>query len=274
MIDNIVKTKKNYSFLWTRDSDILPQNRWHFNSMQEVINESIVRGITGIDVGSGCGYDTYIMAKNNPSVRIVSLDLSDGVYSCKGLTSAFRNVMIIKSSVLDTPIKDDIFDFAYCYGVLHHTSDPTRGLREIRRILKKDAPVFLYLYEDHSDNAIKYFGVKIVTLIRKITIRIPTRLLYFISCLVSPFIVLVFSYPAKLFRRFKLTYGLYEKMPFNFGNGLFSLRGDIFDRLGTPIEHRFSKKEVVIMLSSCGFYNVSITKLKDTAGLVVWGYKK
>ncbi|MDD5680542.1 MAG: class I SAM-dependent methyltransferase [Candidatus Omnitrophica bacterium] len=272
-MDKTGKTKKSYGFLWTREVALRPAERWHFNNMQEAIGEPIVRGDIGIDVGSGCGFDSYIMAKNNPSVRIVSIDISDGVYTAKKLSSGLNNMSIIKTSILDIPIKDNIFDFAYSFGVLHHTADPRRSLGEIARILKKDSPVFLYLYEAHSDNIIKYIGIKIVSLMRLVTVRLSPRALYRLCWFFSPFVYTMFSLPAKVLKRFKFTQNFAGTIPFNFGKGIFSLRGDLYDRFSAPIEYRFTKESVIDFLREGGFSKIKITRLKDTAGWVAWGYK-
>ncbi|HDZ77090.1 MAG TPA: class I SAM-dependent methyltransferase [Candidatus Omnitrophica bacterium] len=253
--------------------DILPPKEWHFNRMQEVVGESIVRGRQGIDVGSGCGYDTYIMAKNNPGVRLVSMDSSEGIYTTKEITSTLNNVAAVRSSVLDMALKDNIFDFAYSFGVLHHTPDPEGGLKEIARVIKKGAPAYLYLYDDHRDNPTKYFILKIIRILRLITTRIPRRILYVISFLASPFVVIFFSYPARFFSRFKATSSFSEKIPFNFGKGLFSLTGDLYDRFGAPIEYRFSKEDIMDMLRRNGFVNIKIDRIRSIAGWVAWGYK-
>lgn len=272
-MDNKRRTERTYGYLWTREK-MLPPKRWHFNTMEEVISEPIVRGLKGIDVGSGCGYDTYIMAKNNPFVKIVSMDISEGVYKTKELVFALGNVHIIRCSALDISIKDNVFDFAYSFGVLHHTNVPKRGLLEISRILKKDSPAFIYLYEDHSENFIKYISVKIVNKLRNITVKVSPTVIYILSWIASPFIFIIFSFPSKILMKFKTTQHFAKKMPFNFGTGFFSLHGDLFDRFSAPIEHRFSRQEVYDMFIKCGFYNVNITRLKNSAGWVAWGYKK
>ena len=139
------KTEGTYGFLWKEIKNTQPED-WHYNSMQDLIKEPIVRGVRGIDIGSGCGYDTYIMAKNNPLVKIVSLEISAGVYKNRQLTSGLENVWIIRGSALNIPIADATFDFAYSFGVLHHTTDPAQGVREIARVIKKMRPhIFIFM---------------------------------------------------------------------------------------------------------------------------------
>jgi len=268
------QTQEKYSFLWLKSYKQQPLGTCHFHHMQNVIPDKIVRGSIGIDIGCGCGQDLFRMAKDNPCVHIIGMDISDGVYAASRLCVDLTNVSVIRGSAEDIPLKNEVCDFVYSFGVLHHLTDYKKGFLEVVRVLKRHNPCFLYLYEDHCDNSIKYIAVKIISFIRKITVMIPSRLLYFLCSLASPFVVILFSYPASLFRKFKVTHVLYERMPFNFANGPFSLTADLYDRFATPIEHRFGRKELLNIFTKSGFYNINITKLKDTAGWVAWGYKR
>src|SRR3989338_6287465 len=116
-MDTIKRTQEAYGFLWSKEKEDSSPQQWHFNKMQEAIDEPIVRGSVGIDIGSGHGFDTYIMAKNNPQVKIFSIDISDGIFNTTRLISGLNNVKTIKCSCLDMPLKDGVFDFAYSFGV-------------------------------------------------------------------------------------------------------------------------------------------------------------
>lgn len=271
-MDTTKETKNTYSLLWQRSGSAVP-SRWHFNAMQEAISEPIVRGKIGIEVGSGCGYDTYIMASGNPAVRLISIDISDGIYNTRRLVSSLSNVAAVKCSALNIAARGSIFDFAYSFGVLHHTQDPKKGLQEMARILKNGCPVFLYLYEDHSENLVKYAALRVVTALRCFTTRLPRKTLYALSWILSPFVFIIFTLPSKIMKNFNITKHIAQAMPFNFGTGPFSLSGDLYDRFGAPLEFRFSRTGVHDLLAGCGFSDIHITRLRDTAGWVAWGYK-
>jgi len=267
-------TIKRYSFLWSRYNGAEPPEKYHFDAMQEVVSDRIIRGAVGLDLGCGCGFDTFIMAGKSPSVRIIGMDVSEGVNSAFKLNKRLKNATILRGSASSIPLKNETCDFVYSFGVLHHMDDYKKGILEIDRVLRKKGPVFLYLYEDHAENPLKYAAIKILNIIRKITVKIPPKILYALSYSLSPLLVLLFSYPAKILRKYKYTHKLYEKMPFNFGNSLFSLAGDIYDRLAAPVETRFGRKELYKIFTDFDFTGVRLTKLKATAGWVVQAYKK
>jgi len=271
-MESIKDTRDTYNLLWKQSDDVVPPG-WHFDAMQEVLDEPIVRGSRGIEVGSGCGFDSFIMAKNNPSVQLVSMDISDGVYKTSQLTRELKNVHVLRASSLNLPFRQETFDFCYSFGVIHHTPDPAQCFNEIYKSLKKGGRVYLYLYEDHSGNIWKKYPIKAISLVRKLTSRMNKRLLYFLCTLISPAIFLIFTVPSKILKRFNGTKRIAGRIPFNFGTTPFSLKRDLYDRFGAPIELRFNKESLYDMLKDAGFYDIKFSKLRMSAGLVVWAKK-
>lgn len=267
-------TADTYSLLWTKAKECGEIPGYHYDKMQEVIPEGIVKGKLGLEVGCGCGLDTRIMARENPFVEIVALDISEGVYRAGRLNRNSVNVHIIRSSSLSIPLRDGLFDFCYSFGVAHHTPDPGLCFSEMGRVLKQNGKVSLYVYEDHQDNIWKRYPLQLVGLVRRITSRIDRRLLYLLCVAASPSIFAFFTIPARIASRFSKTRKLASQIPFNFGKGPFSLQGDLFDRFGAPVELRFSRMQLSGMLEKSGFKDVRFTGLRTSAGIVAWANKR
>ena len=52
------------------------------------------------------------------------------------------------ADVLELPFEDSYFDFVFCNGVLHHTDNMEKGIREMYRVLKPNKLAYLYIYGD------------------------------------------------------------------------------------------------------------------------------
>jgi len=267
----IIQTAELYGRLWKKNNyyaEKIAPDSWHFDKVQEVFPTSIVTGSIGVEVGCGSGYDTYLLAKKYPSVIFLSFDISEGVFTAKKLIQDLPNVFLFRASVLYIPIKTRSCDFVYSYGVLHHLPDPYRGFKEVVRILKPSAPFFLYLYEKHEDTFWKAKAVRVTGWMRKLTSNLSPETLEVLSIVLSPFIVMFFSWPARVLEKFRGTRSIAQKIPFNFGTGLFSIRGDLYDRFGAPYEYRFSKKDLIEWYQSTQCEDFFFGKMKESAGWV------
>ena len=81
----------------------------------------------------------------------VGIELSDGgVWASSARITGNPRARLVQGSLLDLPFANASFDGAFSYGVVHHTDDPPRAMREIARALKPGAPFVFYVYEDFS----------------------------------------------------------------------------------------------------------------------------
>lgn len=102
-------------------------------------------GKTCLDVG--CGGGRYSIAMARLGARAIGCDISyRGLADANRRSGLLGRVGFACSSALDLALPDSRFDFVCCSGVLHHTSDPERGLGEIARVLRPGGRLFLLLY--------------------------------------------------------------------------------------------------------------------------------
>lgn len=268
------QTIASYTYLWNKE---IRQERHihktHFEVVQSMLDSPIVQKGTGMEIGCGPGRDMEFMARAYPENKFIAVDFNCSILEVAKKLRPLKNVFFVRASALALPFKDGKADFVYSFGVLHHTVDPAKGISEINRVLKDKGTATLYLYENHEDNRIKFYSLKAVTFLRRLTIQLPPRVLYSFCAVLSPFIYLLFSVPAGLLGKRGKTKGLADKIPFNFGKHPFDLVGDLFDRFGTPIEVRYGREELGGTMRSEKFHNVILKKIPDTAGWVVWAAK-
>lgn len=267
------KTVEVYSHIWAQEASVDTAGPAHVEMVEGALGEPVVHGAIGLEAGSGNGTDTCFLGRRYPATELISLDMSEGVYQTRRRTSGLPNIHVVRASVLALPVKSEVCDFVYSFGVLHHTADPPAGLLEIVRILKPRGRVALYLYEDHAGNPWKAIPLKLVAGTRHVTTRLNTTLLSVLCYALSPLVVLFFSVPARIFRRFESTRRVAACMPFNFGTSLFSVHGDLVDRFGAPMEFRYSRDSLRALMETCRLSDLRLTKIPTLAGWVARGVK-
>lgn len=101
-----------------------------------------------LDIGCGSGRFSIALASFSAK-KVIGLDLGDeGIKIARKVSKSnnIKNVKFVKGSALELPFKDNSFDFVFCKGVLHHTGNLQKGLKEYYRVMKKNGMGFLYLY--------------------------------------------------------------------------------------------------------------------------------
>jgi ubiquinone/menaquinone biosynthesis C-methylase UbiE len=90
---------------------------------------------------AGCGSNanaTFAMLKMGAK-KVYCFDLDDSIF--KTVTEILREYKgryaLSVDNILNMKYADNFFDFVHCSGVLHHTSDMFKGLKELGRVTKK-----------------------------------------------------------------------------------------------------------------------------------------
>ena len=109
-------------------------------------------GLKVLEIGCGLGTDGVQFAKAGADYTGVDLteaavQLARRNFEWRGLKGEFRTA---DAENLDFP--DDTFDLVYSHGVLHHTPDTERAVREVHRVLKPGGRAVVMLYHRDSLN--------------------------------------------------------------------------------------------------------------------------
>ncbi len=111
--------------------------------------EPFLPGARLIDVGCGTGHRVMPMAQHFGVREYVGFDHSTTSLDVARVLAAelqFTKATFAEGDLFTLPYPDESFDVVISQGVLHHTSDPLRGFRELVRICKPNGFVAIYLY--------------------------------------------------------------------------------------------------------------------------------
>ncbi|MEJ7712517.1 MAG: class I SAM-dependent methyltransferase [Pyrinomonadaceae bacterium] len=125
------------------------RTEWHipsFASFDSARDQSV------LEIGCGNGADGVMFALHG--AHYTGVDLTEAAveatkrhFAVMGLAGDFR-----VENAEQLSFADNTFDVVYSYGVIHHTPDPEKALREIYRVLKPGGRALMMLYHQHSFN--------------------------------------------------------------------------------------------------------------------------
>jgi ubiquinone/menaquinone biosynthesis C-methylase UbiE len=214
---------------------------------------------TGFDMGCGSGRWARLMA---PRVgHLYCIDPSSALDIAKIALKSATNVSFIQASVDDCPLPPNSQDFGYSLGVLHHVPDTVGAIRACVAMLKPGAPFLVYLYYAFDNRSVLFkLAWRCSDLLRRGICRLPARLKH----LLTDTLAIVVYYPlarlALLAERmgFEVT-----SMPLSYyrNHSFYTMRTDSRDRFGTPLEQRFTRKEIAAMLTAAGLRDVRFSDI-------------
>ena len=221
--------------------------------------DGLKEGAEGFDMGCGSGRWAKFVADK---VHILNcIDPSEKALNvAKKNLSKFSNVNFYNASINDEVLERNSQDFGYCLGVLHHIPNTLDGIKACSELLKKDAPFLMYLYYNFENRPFLFRLIwRVSNLIRKFLSSLPTGVKGLITVIIAYLIYFPLARFALLCHKlgvnvtnFPLTD--YKDKPFYF------MKTDALDRFGTRLEKRFSKKEIIDMLTVSGFKDIKFSE--------------
>ncbi|MCX9011538.1 MAG: class I SAM-dependent methyltransferase [Candidatus Methanoperedens sp.] len=164
------KDVSSFGYEWTRYTGFEEDSRDLFEKTRTT--PEFMRGKVILEAGCGNGRLVRLCASAKPKL-IVGIDLSKSVNTAKANTMNYPNTEIIRASIFHLPFKENVFDYIYSVGVLHHTPDPRRAFTSLLPALKSGGYVAVWVYK--RGNKLHY---ALIELLRKITTRIPHSIFY------------------------------------------------------------------------------------------------
>jgi SAM-dependent methyltransferase len=153
----MLDTRESFEYQWKNIPEgayLLSDGKFRENVDKILLDEMNMSrdrfgGSLVLDAGCGNGRWTYGFLKLG--CQVVALDYTwSGCIGTKNNTRQFRYAHIILADILHMPLRRNVFDIVFCWGVLHHTGDMRRGFRNLTNVLKKGGILHIYVYGPKS----------------------------------------------------------------------------------------------------------------------------
>ena len=194
---------------------------------QEWIHPFRMEDFTGkviLECGCGGGQHTSFVAPYAREIVAVDLNTTD---LAREHNRQFSNIQFIEGDIAEMDLKRK-FDVVFSIGVVHHTDDPDKTVRNLARHVKTGGRLILWVYSREGN----FLVAKVVEPLRKLFLRkAPGKLLLFLSKIITAllyvpiytFYLLPFS-----FLPYYEYFGNFRRMSFQ-RNVL-----NVFDKLNAP----------------------------------------
>lgn len=187
----------SFGFEWNKFRDVQIDILNRTNESEKTFMEKTgltpedVRGKFVLDAGCGAGRYAEVVSRWGCKA-VIGCDLSLGVDAAYQNIGSRSNVHLVQADLFKLPLRGEAFNIVFSIGVLHHTSNTHEAFKAIVPYLEKGGIMAVYVYQ-----AWKAFRPS--DTVRKLTVRLPKPLLYYLSLLSIP---LYYLYKIPLIGRF------------------------------------------------------------------------
>lgn len=213
----------------------------------------------GFDMGCGSGRWARLVARRVGTLHCI--DASEAALGvAKRTLGNAPNAIFHHATTDSTPLPAASCDFGYSLGVLHHIPDTSAALEDCARLLKPGAPFLVYLYYRFDNRPAWYHWLwRCSDLVRRWVHRLPGRRKTRATTVIA---VLVYWPLSRFARLVEMLGGDPAPLPLaSYRRSSFeTLRTDSRDRFGTPLEQRFTRREIEGMMRRAGFENVRFSE--------------
>ena len=253
------KTVSSFSDEWTsfkQNNLQIKEHEYLFNKYFSIFPwKSLPKNADGFDMG--CGSGRWAKLVSPKITKLSCIDASAEALSvAKQNLREMENIVYIHAGVSDKPLPPNSQDFGYSLGVLHHIPDTSSALRDCVEMLKPGAPFLVYLYYKFDNRPLWYVIIwRISDIIRRLISNLSPKIKLSLTNLIAALVYLPLARIALIG----------NKIGFNVDNwplsgyrktSFYTMRTDSRDRFGTPLEKRFTKTEIKIMMENAGLEEI------------------
>lgn len=136
-------------------------NRYEVTKRLRLVYEVALGGhdLAGRDLlDAGCGTGLFSQVGAERGAQVTSLDVGEGLLAQVAKKCESRRVV---GSVMDLPFEDAAFDYVVCTEVIEHTTQPSRAVAELARVLRPGGTPVLT-----TPNRVWHFAIRVASALK------------------------------------------------------------------------------------------------------------
>ncbi len=215
---------------------------------------------TGFDMGCGSGRWARRVAPRVGRLHCVDAAAAALAVAQRNLEDV-SNVIFHHASIEESVLPERSMDFGYSLGVLHHVPDTQAGIEACVSLLKPGAPLLVYLYYAFDNRPAWYRWIWSVTdPVRRVVSRSPHAVKLVASAIIALLIYQPLARAARVAAILRAPFAEHMPLAYYARRSLYTMRTDAYDRFATRLEQRFSRAEIVEMLTRSGLKNIRFSE--------------
>ncbi len=227
----------------------------------DIVSPEMLNASTSV-LEIGCGSGRFLKYLADKAGFLVGVDPSEAIYAADKLIGPDDHVILVKASANDLPFADETFDFVYSIGVLHHIPDTFRAMQACVDKVKKGGYFFTYLYYKLDNRGFVFRSIyHLSNLLRKGISKLPGNPKRVVCDILAVAVYMPFVGLSRFLKLVGVKEGFRKKIPLHGyeNKSFYIIRNDSLDRFGTPLEQRFTKKQVLEMMENTGLEEINFS---------------
>lgn len=187
------------------------------NPYLKIIDSTIQKNYTVLDIGCGTGYITNLLSLRHPDINLTGIDFSNGIDHAIEFAKKhyLNNVHFIKKDFLDFET-DQRFDVVLAQGVLHHIPNFELAFEKAKSLVNPGGKLVVGLYHPWGKILKKYINLDYKSSVLEIDQEHnPYEMSYTLKSLNDEGIVFVKSFP-----RWPKIYACFNFVKYSLNGGL------------------------------------------------------
>ncbi len=228
----------------------------NFRDLASPLNPADFLGKLVLDAGCGFGRHAFFAARYG--AEVVAIDSSaDGVAAAFKNTEAMARIHIIQADVYRPPFREDCFDIAYSFGVLHHLERPMDAFRTLGELVKPGGRLSVWVYGPRQGMTLTASEV-----VRGFTTEMKPEHLEMVSAGIARGLRVFSHTPYRMLRHIPVAREVVTHLPVHDHHQwpFEVVLADVYDRLRFPVYQWFKGEDLERMFTDDGYADVLVTR--------------